>query len=64
MVLLTSERAWRPGLTGLAPASQYEVTDLDGGAPRNMTGHDLMEQGLVLSIETKPGAAVIFYRKR
>jgi hypothetical protein len=29
-----------------------------------MTGHDLMEQGLVLSIETKPGAAVIFYRKR
>ena len=29
-----------------------------------MSGPDLMEQGLVVSIETKPGAAVIFYRKR
>ena len=50
-------------LSGLAPAADYEVTDLDGGAPKKMSGKDLMEQGLTVEIKAKPGAAVIFYKK-
>jgi alpha-galactosidase len=50
-------------LTGLAPAAKYEVTDLDGGAPKIMSGKDLTEQGLPVEIKTRPGSAVIFYKK-
>jgi alpha-galactosidase len=50
-------------LCGLAPSAKYEVTDLDGGPPKEMTGRELMQQGLTVEIKTKPGAAVILYRK-
>ncbi|MBI5384463.1 MAG: NPCBM/NEW2 domain-containing protein [Verrucomicrobia bacterium] len=50
-------------LAGLAPSTQYEITDLDGAAPRKMTGKALMEQGLAVELKTKPGSAVIFYKK-
>ncbi|MGA2658696.1 MAG: alpha-galactosidase [Verrucomicrobiota bacterium] len=50
-------------LSGLAPSTKYEVTDLDGGAPKRMSGKDLMEQGLTVEIKTKPGSAVIFYQR-
>jgi alpha-galactosidase len=50
-------------LNGLAPSAQYEITDLDGGAARRRSGKALMEQGLTLELQVKPGAAVVFYRK-
>ena len=50
-------------LSGLAASAQYEITDLDGGQPRKMTGKDLMEQGLPVEIRTQPGSAVVFYKK-
>ena len=50
-------------LAGLTPSAKYEVTDLDGGAPRELTGKELMEPGLTVEIKTKPGSAVIFYQK-
>ena len=50
-------------LTGLAPSTKYEITDLDGGPGRNLTGKELMEQGLTVDIKTQPGSAVIFYKK-
>jgi len=50
-------------LRGLAPSAEYEVTDLDAGAPKEMTGRDLMQQGLTVEIKSRPGAAVIIYRK-
>jgi alpha-galactosidase len=50
-------------LTGLASAAKYEVTDHDGGAPKTMSGKELMERGLPVEIKTQPGSAVIFYQK-
>ncbi len=50
-------------LRALAPSARYEVKDLDGGATKTMTGKELMEEGLTVDIKTRPGAAVVFYRK-
>jgi alpha-galactosidase len=50
-------------LRGLDPAATYEVTDLDEGKPRKVSGKELMENGLAVEIKDKPGAAVISYRK-
>ena len=50
-------------LQGLDPAANYEVTDLDLGKPRQMSGRELMEKGLLVTIADRPGAALITYRK-
>jgi len=50
-------------LTGLAPSAKYDITDHDGGAPKTMSGRDLMERGLLVDIKTQPGSAVIFYQR-
>jgi alpha-galactosidase len=50
-------------LRALVRSAVYGLIDLDGGAPRKMTGKDLMERGLTVEIKAKPGAVVIFYRK-
>jgi len=50
-------------LSGLDPAAQYEVTDLDVGTPEIINGKKLTEQGLAVEIKTKPGAVVITYKK-
>jgi hypothetical protein len=51
-------------LMGLAPSAKYEITDHDGGVPRTLSGKELMDRGLPVEIKTKPGSAVIFYKKR
>jgi len=51
-------------LLGLAPSAKYEITDHDGGGPRNLRGKELMEKGLRVEIKSQPGSAVIFYKKR
>ena len=51
-------------LIGLVPSANYEITDHDGGAPRTMSGKELMEKGLPVEIKTQPGSAVIFYKRR
>ncbi len=45
------------------PSATYEVTDLDSGTPRKMTGKVLMTDGLSVSITSQPRSAVIFFRK-
>ncbi len=50
-------------LRGLEPAATYEVTNLDTGEPKDVSGRDLMEQGLRVEIPSQPGAAIIVYRK-
>jgi alpha-galactosidase len=50
-------------LRGLDPAAMYEVTDLDAGTPIKLSGSSLMQQGLQVKFLTKPGAAVITYKK-
>jgi alpha-galactosidase len=50
-------------LRGLDPAAMYEVTDLDASAPNKFSGSRLMQEGLQVKFLTKPGAAVITYKK-
>ena len=50
-------------LRGLDPDAPYQVTDFDVGTPKKMTGKELMEQGLPVQIQARPGSAIMVYRK-
>lgn len=50
-------------LNGLDPEAQYQVTDFDKKDPERMAGKELMQKGLTVKIENKPGAAIIAYSK-
>ena len=49
-------------LRGLEASARYRVTSLDAPEEKDMTGRELMEQGLPVSITDQPGAAIITYR--
>ena len=57
------EATKRLRLHGLDAAAKYEVTDFDTGKPQTIAGSELMQQGLVVEMKGKPGAAIISYRK-
>jgi alpha-galactosidase len=59
----SSEAARSLRLRGLDPAAIYELADVDAGAPKTLSGADLMRQGLQVEIPEKPGSAIIFYKK-
>jgi alpha-galactosidase len=50
-------------LRGLDPAAQYEVTDLDVNKPQRLSGRELLEKGVLVTIADQPGAVVIAYKK-
>ena len=50
-------------LRGLDPESRYTVTNLDVEGSVRMTGRELLEQGLTITLEDCPMAAIITYRK-
>jgi alpha-galactosidase len=51
-------------LQGLDPGARYTVTDLNQpDAPRELTGKELGETGLLVQISDMPGAAVLTYRR-
>jgi alpha-galactosidase len=50
-------------LRGLDPAAPYEVTDADTNQPLKMSGKELMEQGLPVTITEQPAALLFRYRK-
>jgi len=50
-------------LRGLEPDARYAVADIDAGAPVEMTGRDLMEGGLPVTIKDRPGAVIIVYKR-
>ena len=50
-------------LKGLDPAGQYEVTNFDVEGSIKLSGEDLLNKGLTVKINGKPGAAVILYRR-
>ena len=51
-------------LHGLDRAARYELTDLDAlQQPKTNTGQKLMEEGLAISIPSRPGAVVLTYKK-
>jgi hypothetical protein len=50
-------------LHGLDANARYLVTELDGDAPAQMTGRELLEQGLPVILKEKPAAGLIGYRR-
>jgi alpha-galactosidase len=50
-------------LNDLDPAAHYEVNNLDVKGSTKVTGKELMETGLTVDIQDKPGAAVIIYKR-
>ena len=55
--------AMRLKLRGLSPEATYTVGDLDANKPEEVTGRMLMNEGLLVTIAAKPGAAIVTYTK-
>ena len=51
-------------LRGLKAESCYEVRDFDRGGTRVVSGQELMESGVGVAIDDRPGAAILTYAKR
>ncbi len=54
----------RVKLQGLEPTLVYTLTNFDATGTTEMSGRQLMEQGLPIAIKDRPGAAVITYKKK
>jgi len=50
-------------LRGLDPAARYRVSRLDTPASTEISGQELLEKGLTITITDRPGTALIKYRK-
>jgi alpha-galactosidase len=53
----------RFALRGLDPSASYEVRDIDAKAASKLTGRELMDKGLLVTIPDRPGAAIVFYKR-
>jgi alpha-galactosidase len=54
----------RFALNGLDPDAVYVVTDVDANNPQEISGRELTEKGLLITLPDAPGSAIITYRKR
>jgi alpha-galactosidase len=50
-------------LRGLDPAAQYTITNIDTPGETQISGRELEEKGLPVSIKDQPSAVVIFYKR-
>ncbi len=50
-------------LKGLDPNARYRLDDFDTKKPTEMTGEELMDKGLTLTLTDKPGSALIKYKR-
>ncbi|MBZ5563370.1 MAG: GH36 C-terminal domain-containing protein, partial [Acidobacteriia bacterium] len=50
-------------LRGLDPAARYRVTNLDTSAAQEMTGAELSDQGLPVTLKRRPDSALIVYKR-
>jgi alpha-galactosidase len=50
-------------LQGLDPAARYAVTNVDAAGHAELTGRELMEQGLPISLKKQPDSALILYKR-
>ena len=48
---------------GLDPSARYRVTDLDSLKASTLSGSELVEHGLTVQVDAKPGAAVVRYER-
>jgi alpha-galactosidase len=53
----------RFALRGLDPAATYEVRNVDAEGATKLSGRELMERGLGVSIPDRPGAAIVLYQR-
>jgi alpha-galactosidase len=53
----------RLNLRGLEPTARYRVRDLDAPRAKEITGRELMEKGILVTIAAQPGAVVITYKR-
>ena len=51
-------------LRGLEADATYQVTNLDTGAEEDEGGSRLLESGLRVTIDQRPGSALIRYRRQ
>ena len=51
-------------LQGLDEKASYTLTDLDTGKAQSMSGKDLMETGLPLTLKNQPSSAMVVYRRK
>ncbi|NLH71721.1 MAG: hypothetical protein GX456_01550 [Verrucomicrobia bacterium] len=51
-------------LRGLDPKARYLVTDLDSGKTEELTGEYLANTGLRVAIQSKPGSALLRYKRQ
>jgi len=55
----------RFALRGLEPSASYEVRRIDSESARStFTGKQLMNEGLLVAIPARPGAAIVLYQRR
>jgi alpha-galactosidase len=50
-------------LRSLEPDARYLVSDWDAAGTRQITGRELMENGLLIAIRAQPGAALLTYKR-
>lgn len=58
-----AEASRRLKLRGLDPGARYRVRDFDSGALAEASGRDLMEEGALVEISERPGAAILVYER-
>ena len=54
----------RFNMFGLDPKANYLMSNLDTGAKQSHSGHELLKDGLPVTIAAKPGVAILTYRKQ
>ena len=50
-------------LRGLNPEARYEWRSLDSGTVTEVSGRDLLEKGVSIEIDDKPGSALFVYKR-
>ena len=51
-------------LQGVAPATEYEITDLDTEIMRTLSGKELLAKGFAIEIKGQPGSALLKYKRK
>ncbi len=60
----STDESIRVKLHGVEAGALYTLTELDDTSVTEMTGRELIDQGISIVLRDKPGAAVLIYRKK
>lgn len=60
----SAEESIEVRLRGLEPRATYTLTDHDAAGTSSMTGRQLMDEGLTITIQARPGSALITYKRK